>query len=248
MGERPGNYHTNGFAEGYTVPECKEITDGDARYLAGVFEIGGGISIRPEIKKERPTYRNVRAKAYFNDNNEKTVLNMAERFGGMAIPLKSEQSWRWLAQGKNALHILEQSKPYMPYRAPQVDLMDVVCNGAPLDTKLAIAEKFSEYINGYKEYPAPSEYCTLLSDPNFLRGLYDGRGAVYTWWRDDLLRFNSQNMGLMVALAQTFGVEAVPSVNSRWQRTEGSFVPVTFNVQLFGSSKADFLDMIAPVA
>ncbi len=248
MGERPGIYHNNGFAEEYFIPECKEISDEDAKYLAGVFEIGGGISIRPETKKDRPNYINVRPKAYFNDSNEKTILKMAERFGGMAFPLKTEQSWRWLAQGKNALHILEQSKPYMPFRSPQVDLMETVCNGAPLNTKLAIAEKFSEYINGYKEYPDPSAYTYLLSDPYFLKGLYDGRGATYTWRRDDFLRFNSQNMGLMVALADSFGEEATPSINTRWQRVEDSFVPVTFNVQLYGQSRDCFLDTIAPAS
>lgn len=245
MGERPGNHYANGFTGEYFVPECKEITDADSRYLAGVFEIGGGISIRPETKKDRPSYRNVRAKAYINDSIGETILKMANRFGGMAIPLKKEQSWRWLAQGKNALHVLKPSRPYMPFRAPQVDLMETVCNGASLETKLAIAEQFSEYINGPKEYPSPSAYTALLKSPHFLSGLYDGRGACYENGGDDRVKFISQNMGLMSALAAMYNVEAIPSVNSRWQRDENSFVPVTFTVQLFGHAKSDFLDRIA---
>lgn len=248
MGELPGNYRINRLIDGDFVPECKEISEADAKYLAGIFEIAGGISIRPERKKDRPKYLNVRAKAYFNDNNEEKILSLEEKFGGMTIPLVKEHSWRWLAQGKNASNILRKLRPYAPYRRPQIDLFGEVCNDTtPITRKLEIADGFSGYIHDLKDYPNPSSYKELLADPNFLAGIYDGRGASYPGWKDDMLKFNSQNMGLMLALGNEFGVEAVPAINTRWQRQEGAFVPVSFTVQLHADAKNAFLARL-PVA
>jgi hypothetical protein len=238
-------------AEFFRGKELRELPEKDAKFLAGIFEIGGGMSIRPERSKkifpsDKPCYDSVRAKIYCNDNNEKVMTQLQEIYGGVTVKYASEKSWRWIAEGQIAVNLLRQIQQYAPFRSPQIEAYKRFSENIQLDEKLCIARVFTEYIHGPKLYPDPNVYNELVCDPDFLGGVFAGRGADYTYEEgDDLLRFWSQNISLVSAMGQQFGVEPQPLINDAIQRDSDVTVPVSFRLQMYGDAKASFLEKIA---
>ncbi len=252
MGERPGNYHNNHIIESTHIPEFKEISDEDAKYLAGIFEMGGGMSMRPNgrmryTSTKWPLDMCVISKLYFNDNNENVIIDLQKRFGGYVVKVEKKNSWRWTVQDLKATEILEQVKPYAPFRSPQIDAFSRLWDGITIDKQLDLANAFTQHLHGVKDYPDPTAYSGLVKDPDFLRGVYAGRGAQYNHSSSETLRFNSQNISLMTALGQEFGLEPTPFVGQIPQDSR-DVVPVSFILDLRNSKKEHFLERIAPLA
>ena len=249
MGELPGNYHIKDLVQGVKT-ERKEISDRDARYLAGIFEMGGGMSMRPKNSSRYPATKwpldmCVVSKVYFNDNNQDALLDLKGMFGGDVVKVKDKNSWRWIAQDLQATEILERIRPYAPFRSPQIDAFSRLWDGITIDKQLELAEAFTQHLHGLKDYPDVEAYRDLVKDPDFLRGVYAARGAQYRYKTDEILRFNSQNISLMTALGQEFGLEPIPVVGMQTQREPQDVVPVSFVIDIRNSTKEHFLERIA---
>lgn len=253
MGELPGNYQSKDIVGGVAACEHKEISDNDAKYLAGIFEMGGGMSMRPKNSSlysdtKWPLDMCVVSKVYFNDNNEEVLVDLKRKFGGDVVKVKDKKSWRWIAQDLQATEILERVRPYAPYRSPQIDAFSRLWDGITIDTQLELAEAFTEHLHGLKDYPDAGAYKALVKDPDFLRGVYAARGAQYSYKTDEILRFNSQNISLMAALGQEFGLEPIPVMGSKTQREPQDVVPVSFVIDIRNSTREHFLERIFPAA
>lgn len=230
--------------------ELKELTDGQAKFLAGIFEVAGGMSMRIADVK-RHTSKGVWYEAetvdsllQYSDNNEVKIESLKEMFGGEAKKHPTEKSWRWYVGGRVADNLLAQIKPYAPLRRYQIEIHNRVYATRDIDERKCLVGAFNDYKRTPQSYPGVEEYADLVNDPDFLRGVYAGRGADYSFEEDSPLRFWTQNISLLAAIGQQYNLQPYPIINSRIPRHEGARIPVSFRLEMNVGPKNEFLEKI----
>lgn len=180
----------------------------------------------------------------YSDNDEEKIRSMQKMFGGSSKKHPTEESWKWHVGGRIADNLLSQMRPYAPMRSHQIDIHNLIYEVKDLNYRECLVDAFNHYARSPQSYPSPEEYAGLIEDPDFLRGVYAGRGADYTFEQDSPIRFWTQNISLLAALGQPYGLEPYPIVNSRIPRKEGARIPVSFRLEMNNGPKQDFLARI----
>ncbi len=229
-----------------------ELTQGEAQQLAGIFEIGGGISLVPTTSIAtlaggyKAEYESVKGIIYFSDSDAEKMAKLPEIFGGKVGKHPKERSWRWAAYGHEAASLLAQIEPYSPHRKPEIEaFVDAYDDNKDMDERICIARAFKEFIHTPRSYPEKKEYEELVENDNFAIGTYLGRGIDYEFRDDSPLRFWSQNLTLLAALGDPYGLEPYPIINDRWERKPDARVPVSFRLEMNAVAKQDFLRRVA---
>jgi len=240
----------SGEARYFRGKELKELTDGQAKFLAGIFEVAGGISMRISDVKRRASSgflyeaETVDSLIQYSDNDEAKIEALKEMFGGDYKKHPTEQSWKWHTGGRVADNLLGQIKPFAPMRRYEIEIHNRVYATRDIDERKCLVAAFNEYKRTPQSFPDVEEYKALVVDPDFLRGVYAGRGADYSFEQDAPLRFWTQNISLLAALGEPYGLEPYPIVNTRVPRHEGARIPVSFRLEMNNGPKKHFLTKI----
>lgn len=240
----------SGEARYFRGKELKELTDPQAKFLAGIFEVAGGISMRisdvKRVTSKGSWYEaeTVDSLVQYSDNDEAKIEALKEMFGGDYKKHPTEQSWKWHVGGRVADNLLQQIKPYSPLRRYQIELHNRVYATRDIEERKCLVAAFNEYNRTPHSFPDVEEYKELARDPDFLRGVFAGRGADYSFEQDSPLRFWTQNISLLSAIGEPYGLEPYPIVNARIPRHEGARIPVSFRLEMNNGPKTDFLAKI----
>jgi hypothetical protein len=230
--------------------ETRELSDEEAKFLAGLFEVGGGINMAP-TKVDHTNGRKAgsatpKGLIYYNDSDPKKIDFLAGIFGGKAGKHPGENSWRWIVYGYAASALLTQIKPYAPHRQEEMEAFNMVYDhNVNSQERLCIANALNAYTHVPKSYPNIDEYDHLKDDPSFLAGVFYGRGIDYSFNSNgSILRFWSQNPSVLAAVGEPYDLEPYAIVNENWPRRPEARIPVSFRLEMHSTAKADFLSRI----
>ena len=229
--------------------EVKDLDEAQAKFLAGIFEVGGGINMTTNPNYGRNGHRtdSVTPKGliYYNDSDEAKIDFLQNIFGGTTRRHPKENSWRWTVYGYAADALLAQIKPYAPHRREAIEAFNKAYEPErDLDERLCIGEHLKAFTHAPKSYPDIEEYDGLKDDPYFLAGTLFGRGIDYSFKQDSPLRFWSQNPVVLAAIGEPYGLEPYAIINEKWPRKEGARIPVSFRLEMNAGAKTDFLAKI----
>lgn len=232
--------------------EVRELCEEESKFLAGIFEVGGGINmtVAPSYRRngEKGMYYTPKGLIYYSDSNPEKIERLAGIYGGKAHPHPRENSWRWITYGYAASALLSQIEPYAPHRRDTIKAFTKVYEEPKpgMDERLCIANKLQEYTHMPKSYPDIDAYDQVKDDPYFLAGAFFGRGVDYTFEQDAPLRFWSQNPVVLAAIGQPYNLEPYAIMNEKWPRQPDARIPVSFRLEMNAADKADFLSKIQP--
>lgn len=157
-----------------------------AKWLAGVFEVGGSMSLWAVPRKnrqDRPQAASwgpiVQVRVGLWDSDEARARRLAELFGGSVGRVEGEHSWRWMADTRSGRAIGVAIQPYAPSRAAFSEAVRHWDELDPMQKVQAVrAFKASDNPSHPRTAPDPHVYDALVADPNFLAGVVDARGSM----------------------------------------------------------------------
>lgn len=172
-------------------------------WLGAVFEAGGGIGFAVGSRHER-----VYATPYvqYHDNEESRLRYFETTFSGRAKELVD--GWSWRMAGAKAARLVTTFGDYAPSRADIGAAFTLWLEDNNRHNRLQI----STFIKAADRTPVEmSVYLALLDESEFLAGVLDARGGVYSYKGDNgrrdypVLVVTSKNKVLLKALEARFG-------------------------------------------
>lgn len=182
-----------------------------AALLGGLFETAGHISIAEKtrlrnLKSKGTVYRTtVNSIITFTDNREAKIYKFMEMFGGYVRPSSINASWKWCTESLKALKIAEAIYDYAPQRMSQLALIEALGRTDDLAERLVIAEKFK---NLSRRTPVLSDYGALLSNPEFLAGVFEARGFLF-YPKDSRGKIDKDNYRVMLDITHPILSEGI---------------------------------------
>lgn len=233
--------------------EFKEIPEDNAKFLAGIFEMGAGMSIEHKIATVAGASgvlrqkQQVQSQIYFTDTSEEKIKQMELMFGGKSRELKGTNSWRWSASGSEALHVLNSIQSFAPNRQEEIKAFQRLAEMNTLEDKIAISKAMSLYNNSPKSYPDPIEYKHLVQDPAFIAGVYESRGNVYVNNEEDTpLNMTSLNISLLTVLQEQYGGSVSPVIRKEVGSKPDESIEIPFRYALGKGDRRKFLQVAYP--
>jgi hypothetical protein len=180
-----------------------------ARWLAGLFEVGGTMSAQTGQRPDGAT----RADLYLqiSDNNELRTRRLAEHFGGYMYrnTRPTTTTWIWTMVTDRARTVASAVQPYAPSRKPFIDLAnkwdDLTADQRVSEARKIIASPRSER----RAITNPQDYEHLVADPEFVAGVIDARGGLYgrpvPYQNAPRIQVATTNKALLAALQERYG-------------------------------------------
>lgn len=182
-------------------------------WLAGFLEIGSGVFF-----ERRKTGTHGREAPYafpvmsFSDHELKRLEIMQKIIGGRLKPIKHSRSIHLLVEGDQASWLAYSIRPYAPSRTTIIDAFLEWSAATMTEDRVALAQQYRgrRIINSTAVY----NYTNLVTTPQFVRGVIDGRGNVgyretsgkaEVTWIHPVVNFLSINGPLLEAMHSTYG-------------------------------------------
>lgn len=182
--------------------ESIEIPLSRRAWLGGVFEAGGGIYC--SIYKRNNT---VIPHVEMSDSDPKVPERLYREFGGSFKP-RLPNSFLWIISGHEASRIAMSMNLFAPSRREVIDLIGKLEQNRNPRERVAMVREFREKEASDFE---TEDYSRLLEIPEFVAGVIDARGAVYSSFptvnHQSQLRLHTSNESLIDALIKKFGGE-----------------------------------------
>lgn len=183
--------------------ESTEIPLSRRAWLGGVFEAGGGIYC--SVQKRNNT---VIPHVEISDSDRTVPERLYREFGGSFRP-RLPNSFLWIISGHEASRIAMSMNFFAPSRREVIDLIGKLEQNRNPGERVAMVREFRERkVAGFNQ---AKDYSELLEIPEFVAGVIDARGAVYSSFptvnHQSQLRLHTSNESLIDALIKKFGGE-----------------------------------------
>lgn len=187
--------------------ERRENLQKYSKFLAGLFETAGLINIYVKANTGRnddgtprdPTSSPV---ITLKDTRREKLERFKYLFGGNVYDTSDKGSFEWRVGGQDAVAIAEHMVPHsvrMRERAMAVFLWGRSSQAQRVNLGIMLKD------TGLR-YPEVDTYRKKVSDPSFLAGVFEGRGALYGKSQDpmapDEIHIITQNYGLLQAVQE----------------------------------------------
>ncbi len=238
------------YYESQRRKEFKEIPEDAAKFLAGIFEMGGSMSMssRKQTKytaEGKPhEIKWVGSIIQYQESSEEKVSALVNKYGGTKHKHGSENSWLWTARGPLARHLLNAIEPYAPNRKEEIKAFQALYKSQFYEEKENIAKALSRYNHTAKSYPDISAYKELVKDSAFIAGVFHARANLYDY-TNPLLILLSENVTLISALQNTYGGSLVPIPYTDKKTLDGN-IPVSFQLRFAETDRKKFLRTAYP--
>lgn len=183
-------------------------------WLGGIFEVGGWMSFTPRTTTVRGIeYKGGRVLVQVNASEEQNIKQLKKIIGGNIYKEKGDNSWSLrVADGKRALTIAEAIKPYAPSRDEFMVLADLWEQMSSAD-RYDFAKEYLVTARENRPMATTDAYKDLVTNPQFLAGVLDGRGRALKVQRrgerknrdDRRIVVGSRNRTLLEALKREYG-------------------------------------------
>lgn len=198
--------------------EIKEISLSRRAWFGGAFEAGGGIYFSIDKKRNAVTPR-----IEIADSDPAFARKLYEEFGG-SFHCGSSKSFAWTISGYRACRITMSMYPFAPSRRKVIELIRSLGKCGDPKMQVTMVKKFREekVADSNRADDYLDDYLRLLEIPEFVAGIIDARGIVYSSdsasRHSPQLRVQTTNRSLAEALKIRFGGEI------RLDRPKGSIV------------------------
>lgn len=172
-------------------------------WLGGAFETAGGIYFSIDEKRNM-----VIPRVEISDSDPTVPSKLHENFGGWLNP-RSDNDFTWIISGSEASRIAISMSPFAPSRQRVINLIRELKQNENSWERVTMVREFRKREIG--ESNKAEDYLGLLEIPEFVAGIIDIRGVVYSSpgmpHSSSQLRVQTANVGLIEALIKKIGGE-----------------------------------------
>lgn len=191
-------------SERFGKKESVEISPSRRIWLGGAFEVGGGIYYSIHERDNA-----VVSHIEISDSSPTVLEKLHRELGGSFRPRSKSKSFVWIVSGHEASHVAISMNPFAPSRRGIIDIIEELGRNKNPKERVAMVRRFRE--EEVADSTKAEDYSELVRIPEFVAGVIDVRGAVYSSpvvpRHPPQLRVHTTNKPLVEALIREFGGE-----------------------------------------